>query len=565
MSYYCPKCGSKQNDKENHCSNCGTYLGKAFSSKTDDNDKYSQNNIKGIISSVYEILSSFIQWVKTQFDKISAKEYGQNFDYSSLSSDEKYNLFYNETEGIIKSQNKMTCIILILSVIYSILEDTIIGTICHIIIFILLLILIIFILRSGLNTISSKFINVARKLSLGILISMLLLAISFLIPPVGIILFGITIYKNWKRRAFLDKYKRYTRYVIKILLALFLPPVISKVFELISVFAFKGDMIIIPIILELLSLYIIIYGIKLYYKISLNFYKKEQARGIQFDDCTKLIWLVPFTWIMLTISFLTLIHSSSYNGDSLLANFDTDIDSYMNIDNSIPDETYSLASDLGDVNDNLQTSVINEADIHLPNSNDLSSISQDNIDTTYLSNIDQTNNQISSQESLSTFADTNTEISPLNTISNIQDTNNIPITNTSINDSNIDNTSNPSDESYKSYAIYNETGDLEEKIVQTDEHTFTIQDSQSMMEGTIHVSSITGDISLDDSLGIHQGSITNDGIIKGVDELTDGHIKTEYNGERIILDDKNQTIGHILKNGIIIDAKGMPLGNIKEC
>lgn len=556
MSYYCPHCGMKQNENEKYCINCGAHL----------SNKLTLNNENGILSLLCNIINAINHWINLQYNKLYLKKYGPNFNYDTLSSDEKYNLFYKETESTIKSQNKMVCGILFLSILYAFLEDTFIGTICRITILVLFFILVIFIFKYALNIIRSQFKTVFSKLLIGYGISILLLLLSLLIPPVGIILIGITIYKNWKRRAFLDKYKRYTRFIFKSTSVIIITQIISTLLGGLSDYTSSNNILFLPLIIEILSLYIAMYGFTLYHKIHLNFFRKEQARGIQFDDCQKLIWLVPITWFMLVFSYLTLIHSSSYSGDNLLANFDGDIDSYMSMDTSIPSETYTLSTDLGEINETIHIdSVINEDNIISPNNNEVSNIIKDNIDTTALHTTDQANNQIFAKESMSTLANTNTEIHPLNTISDPQNTTNAvneSIIDNPTNDYTINNTSTPSNESY---AIYDETGHLEEKIVQTDEHTFAIQDSQSMMEGTIHVSSITGDMSLDDVLGIHQGTITNDGIIKGVDGLTDGHIKTEYNGDRIILDDKNQTIGRILNNGIITNAIGMPLGNIKEC
>ena len=580
MSTFCPKCGNKLNDKETYCSSCGSYLRDSTLSVESDISKTNDTNMSTAIHAIFDLFKTIFNWITNKLDKLYQKRYGK--DYSSLSSDEKYATFYNEIGKSTKLLYQMMFGTIVAFILYGYTQNDLVITIYS-----LAIIIPAFLNLSCMaiylhNVISSKWAETATKLITGLVISFFLVALSVACPPVAVILLGFTIYKNWKRREFLDQYKRYTRILIKgfailaaahIACAIFefiakraaikLQTIISYDIERISeakLISLINDAIWRISLYEALGICSILLGFIIWNKCYLNFYRKEQINGIPYDKCVKLTWLVPLTWLMLAFSYLTLIHSSSFNGDSLLAdvdsNMNTDIDIDTNIapdiDTSITSETYLANNSTSDISNNMTSSP----------------------------NIDNNNNSALEQNALIDKDNLNNDANPLPQNNN---SNFVPVSNNTLNtDATTENnytsntesiTPNNSIESNNnldvnqkaSFEVYNTTGTLEEKIVQTDEHTFTIQDSQSMMEGTIHVGSITGDMSLDDSLGIHQGTITNDGIIKGVDELTDGHIKTEYNGERIILDDKNQTIGHILKNGIITDAKGMPLGNIKEC
>ena len=78
------------------------------------------------------------------------------------------------------------------------------------------------------------------------------------------------------------------------------------------------------------------------------------------------------------------------------------------------------------------------------------------------------------------------------------------------------------------------------------------------------INDISGDMSLFDNLGIHTATITSSGNIQGIDGLTDGHIIHLNNGDMVIQDPQNQTIGHILKNGVITDENSIPIGSIKQ-
>lgn len=128
------------------------------------------------------------------------------------------------------------------------------------------------------------------------------------------------------------------------------------------------------------------------------------------------------------------------------------------------------------------------------------------------------------------------------------------------------------DETNISTQTYNETnvnisdsqGFEQAHIVQTSDDSFVIQDNMNLRIGSATVNDISGDISLFDSLGVHTATITSSGNIQGIDGLTDGHIIHLNNGDVIIQDPQNQTVGRILKNGVITDSFGLPIGSIKQ-
>ena len=570
MSRFCPKCGKERTDRETYCSSCGAYLGDSQATAALDKANTNKNNVAmgTVIHAIYGLLKTIFYWVTQKLDKLYHKRYGKN--YSTLSSDEKYTIFYNEIGQSTKYLYGMMLGTIVTFLLYGYTqEDFIIGIYCLAVIifaFINLSCMLIYLY----NIIRSKWSEIAVKLITGLVISFFLICLSAVFPPLAIILLGLTIYKNWQRRAFLDRYKRYTRILIKSFFILTASQIICAIFGGLAKIAalklaslgsynlgYMSEAKLLSIIsstiwrisiFEALGICAILAGLIVWNKCYLNFYKNEQLNGVHYDDCVKLTWLVPLTWLMLAFSYMTLIHSSAFNGDGLLAdvdaNMDTDINISSDMDTAISPESCITADNASDISNNMTAA----ADI----SHDSSSVSGQNplSDTAGINNNIYENNT----ENIALDTSQNHSISAIEQAANTNDS-----MHSTIPDNNGD--VNPK----TTLGVYDETGNLEEKIVQTNEHTFAIQDAQGLSEGTAHLDSITGDMSLDDALGIHQGTITNDGIIKGVDELTDGRIITQYNGERIIQDSTNQTIGHILKNGIITDAQRMPLGSIKVC
>ena len=131
---------------------------------------------------------------------------------------------------------------------------------------------------------------------------------------------------------------------------------------------------------------------------------------------------------------------------------------------------------------------------------------------------------------------------------------------------------NMNDETNISTQTYNKTnvnisdshGFEQVHIVQTSNDAFVIQDNMNLRIGSATINDISGDMSLFDNLGIHTATITSSGNIQGIDGLTDGHIIHLNNGDMVIQDPQNQTIGHILKNGVITDENSIPIGSIKQ-
>ena len=545
MSRFCPECGKERTGRETNCSRCGAYLGDSLAVALEKAGTNKNVDMGTVIYAIFNLLKSIFHWITQKLDKLYQKRYGK--DYATLSSDEKYTMFYNEIGQSTKYLYGMILGTMVTFLLYGYTQsDYILG------IYILAIIVMAFINLSCMliylyNIIRSKWSEIAVKLLTGLVISFFLIGLSAVFPPLAIILLGLTIYKNWQRRAFLDKYKRYTRIIIKTLLILTASQIICAIFEgFAKISAFINPTIWRASIYEALGICAIFAGIIVWNKCYLNFYKNEQINGVRYDDCVKLTWLVPLTWLMLVFSYMTLIHSSAFNGDGLLADVDANMDINIgsDIDAGITPESYMTADTTSDISNNM-TAAVNI-------SNDSSSVTGQNP----LSAADSIHNNICETNTVNIAPDSQ----PTPDFSSIEPANNLnDNTNLTVTDNNIDV------KPQTTLGVYDETGTLEEKIVQTNEHTFAIQDSQGLTEGTVHLDSITGDMALDDALGIHQGTITNDGIIKGVDELTDGRIITQYNGERIIQDSTNKTIGHILKNGIITDAQGMPLGSIKVC
>ncbi|MBE6106666.1 hypothetical protein [Anaerovibrio lipolyticus] len=118
---------------------------------------------------------------------------------------------------------------------------------------------------------------------------------------------------------------------------------------------------------------------------------------------------------------------------------------------------------------------------------------------------------------------------------------------------------------HSSTTIYDTNGFEQANIVQMDNNSFVVQDINSMNLGSIDVNDVTGNVTMFDTFGFQQGSITDTGTILGIDGLSDGRVVSLGNGNMVIQDNTQHTIGHIFNNGICTDELGMPVGLIKNC
>ena len=115
-----------------------------------------------------------------------------------------------------------------------------------------------------------------------------------------------------------------------------------------------------------------------------------------------------------------------------------------------------------------------------------------------------------------------------------------------------------------STTFYDTNGFEQSNIVQIDDNSFVVQGADSMSLGTISVNDVTGNLTMHDVFGFQQGTITNSGTILGIDGLSDGRVISLGNGNMVIQDSMQHTIGHVLGNGICTDELGMPVGLIKN-
>ena len=116
---------------------------------------------------------------------------------------------------------------------------------------------------------------------------------------------------------------------------------------------------------------------------------------------------------------------------------------------------------------------------------------------------------------------------------------------------------------YASSTIYDNNGFAQGSVTQTGDNSYAFKDNMEMQSGSASVDSTTGNINVNDSTDMHEFTITNQGVIQGVDGLTEGHIVADGNGGYNIQDSQGATLGHI-KDGVILDDKNQIIGRIKN-
>lgn len=357
-----------------------------------------------------------------------------------------------------------------------------------------------------------KYFVFLGKIFLSLLISLWIFGLAYAILPGIIPIFMIfSIYVNRKRFKFLKKYKRY----VKALFVAYIIYVLSKFFGLgfgyigiTFLEIFLPDFILISIIY---FIYALIYAVPIYYLY--RFFKREKENnGIPYPVSTKICTITFLSIVFLLFGILSGLSHHLFNGDAIFHDFSA-------LDNI--GEAHSI-----DMN-NIETAFSSDGtmDVNIPKSTSIN---------TTLENMPslhevQPNESVLSNQDFSTHVTLNTEL------------NKIP----------------------DKIILQDNMGMTEGKIVQTSAQDFVLQDSAGQTEITAHADYLDN-IDLQNQMGQHVGTITNDGTIKGADGLTDGNVTTLENGDQIVKDTQGLTVAKIKADGTVLDSQNMSLGAIKK-
>lgn len=615
---FCPNCGSKVGE-----GSYATDIRIKDSSHSHYASEIRQTANMNIMNSFLRLVYRILKLVDSESARIFLEHFNNHKSIVQLNDEAKFDELDSRLGCTIRILLKITAILVVISLLVFVSD---IFSLFLVPVFLGLLIVELGVIYAVVKYIMEdreKYIKAINK-SLKFLVGVWISAILVMIPFVGLIFLCVAIYKNRKRRKFISKYKRYVYVIIKAgLLGSILYSVGATGYAMSDAARTDTQSNIFFIVGNLGTF---LAPVAMLY-VNRKFYRSERAMGMKFDDIGKLIILVPITWLFLMISIFAHLDTFSIDGTDFLATGDLDIGNALGTDLSSINPDLNLNSDIASasaapmaassfadmsstsvesvnpglgcsnastVTDNVDVGSANE--VNYDNSTKFNKV-PDNIGSTQVTVTDMTGR---TQETITQVIDNRFEIKDSMGISNSTDPTGVIAANEQYNGTYMgsDNagTSNPTDptgvmtanEQYNaaytggndnmndetniSTQTYNETnvnisdsqGFEQAHIVQTSDDSFVIQDNMNLRIGSATVNDISGDISLFDSLGVHTATITSSGNIQGIDGLTDGHIIHLNNGDVIIQDPQNQTVGRILKNGVITDSFGLPIGSIKQ-
>jgi len=438
------------------------------------------------------------------------------------------------------------------------------------------------------------------KVATGLCISFVILGLTFLIPPLGIVLLIYTIYKNKKRRDFVNRYKRYLYcalkiFAVQIVTMNIIPFVIEQCisfYEARSVqqlarFGIRqnqmesmADAIEANAVAgEVLCFTVIFFGSFLISHILLKFYRKEQAKGISFEDCGKLLMMVPIVWLFFCISVLSLVHSSVFSGDQILADAGFDIDQYMDL---TPDAAIGMPDGVAAAAPTASVDMMTQTDLLPPMAETPASMVDAGTDTmqTQLEPMDTSFADTSAATAVQvpepametpapesvlfseSAAPEVSDVSPMPEQPVMPDAATAP---SAANAAGMPDVPDVSQDVSTDTVIQDSQGMTLGRVHQDVQGHVELQDSMQQTIETITENPVTGGYQIHGMDGLSQGTITSDGVIQGIDTLQDGRIVDDGNGTLIVQNELGKTIAKRLPNGVLVDPQGQPLATmIKE-
>lgn len=427
---------------------------------------------------------------------------------------------------------------------------------------------------------------------IGLCISAIILAVATQIFPLfGLILLIVSIWKNHQKRVFLDKYKQYLHFFFKVaIIGLFFQVVTDVSFFLLghyiewiemaansSQLAQMSEAEAVRLVEKWLSwtvtgfsltFAVAALGDYIYFRMLRTFFRKEQARGMAFGDCGKMLTIVPMVWLFLMISLLAMMHNGVFSGDQVLA------------DVGVLDE--DVTTDITQVGMENVTSTPLQSGMEEV----APSIASDDINVI-------TNAQAMSNPSMNTEAQA--FVMPNTTDATPSSTNGIS-SGAEMYES-MQETSMPKMDAAMQASDASIDGDGQAVATDAQEspqmnadtpmgqaHDTVIENPQGMAQGTIHADA-QGNVTVNDAMqqpvmtmqcdlvtdamhiygadGMSMGDVSN-GVIHGVDGLMDGRIVDLPNGTRVIQDAQGMTLATVKPNGIVVDAQQMPIAVLKN-
>lgn len=362
---------------------------------------------------------------------------------------------------------------------------------------------------------------VGAKLGRMYLTLMGVILITMLLPPVGLVLMGYTIYKNYQRRKFLERYRRYTVCRVK---GLLLNCLCMLGFAVWGLAAYAGNAGAVFVI-ELIGAVIVVVSLRWMNSVSKKFYQGEQARNVQFEECGRLLKVVPLVWILLLISVTTLMENPLFSGDKLIADVGLDVDT----------------SAMGDA----PTAMARESIVTEPIATNTAAIG-----------LESTPEVFGSSESTVVGPQTDAVV-PVDNLAI-----NEPII-ASASDSVATNTNTQTNVAVPQRVNIMDANGMSVGSVKQMGDTTTLHDTMEQTVATAKTDSL-GNTTIQGADGLTDATITHDGVVKGADGLTDATVTADGT----VKDAQNQTMYHIKDLGdgkqIILDAQGHFIGEVKK-
>ena len=405
-------------------------------------------------------------------------------------------------------------------------------------------------------------IRLLATMFLGLFLSAVVLALSGVIPFLPLILIGVSIYKCRERRAFLKKYRHYLSFVLKAVvvtfvfqgltdLAFFLTNAYGATFSSalenprILRMANAGQLDILEFMLAnyitgiAIAGFLAILGLYIYFRMLKRFFQKEEARGVSFGDCGKMLIVIPFVWLFFFISLLSLMDSGIFSGDQVLA----DVGAMDATTMSDAGASSGMGSGVWQASDDVDmtapvlmhipantTPSVPDMPQDLPNlPQDAPDVSQTVVDTLPSSSTD------ASVDTSSTMED---HVSPITTAEATSD--------------------------MGSGTVMEDAQGMMHGTIHTDANGDTIvEDAMQQPVMTMHGDLVTDAMHIYGADGMSMGDVSN-GVIHGVDGLMDGRIVDLPDGARVIQDAQGMTLATVKPNGIVVNAQQMPIAVLKN-
>lgn len=301
-----------------------------------------------LVDSFVSIILKIVRFIDSEAAKIFCETVKGEQNYAILTSEDKYEGVDKRSGALIRLYVKFLAVYLGIDLLSFLVSDFFYFLFIPVTVIMLAFTVgVIYYVGKYAKEYYLKAVKKFLKICLGIIGSFFITLVAGLIfPPLALIILGFTIYKNIKRKAFLDKFSRYSHFLIKITLITIVFNIVFAISEGMSNRATTESGLAVWNMLSDISLWmpniILLYMIR-------AFYRNERSRGMDFDDCGKIMLLVPVTWFFMMFSVLSLIDHFSVTGEDFIADNGLNIDHYMNMPEGGENVEMACATDGPDV------------------------------------------------------------------------------------------------------------------------------------------------------------------------------------------------------------------------